>query len=264
MDIVAAHQQGLVEQLEVEAAAIAGRVRDHGQRAMVLHHLYDHSRGAHEWALAEARRELRIADGLVALAKRLERWGWLFSRREQTTRALAQLAEAMGEESRARCAAGYFAYRLSATPALRTQAEQRLPASLLQALDECHGARRSGRAVSADLISSLAEQSEMHALAAENHDSVKSAWSAIQATMLRRSANRLLGPKSLSRGDARDRKRGWPNVEQALRSHPRLPAAFRANPAQHFYALRHAVAERRRQQWREACDRDLDSFELAA
>ena len=80
MDIIAAHQQGLTEQLEEEVAALAGRARDHGQRAMVLHHLYDHSRGAHAWALAEARRALRIAEGLEALAKRLGRWGWLLAR----------------------------------------------------------------------------------------------------------------------------------------------------------------------------------------
>ncbi len=90
MDIIAAHQQGLIEQLEDEVAAIAGQARDHCQRAVVLHHLFDHSRGAHHWALAESRRELRIARGLEKLAKRLDRWGWLYSRREQARLAQAQ------------------------------------------------------------------------------------------------------------------------------------------------------------------------------
>ena len=49
MDIIAAHQQGLIEQLEEDVKALAGRLRDHGQRAVVLHHLYDHSRGIHGW-----------------------------------------------------------------------------------------------------------------------------------------------------------------------------------------------------------------------
>jgi hypothetical protein len=48
-----------------------------------------------------------------------------------------------------------------------------------------------------------------------------------------------------------------------LRADP-VAGFFRANPAQHFYALQHALAERRRRQWREACDREPDAFELAA
>ena len=264
MDIIAAHQLGLIEQLEEEAAAIAGRVGDHGQRAMVLHHLYDHSRGAHGWALAEARRELRMADGLEALSRRLRRWGWLFPRREEASRALAQLAEGVGEQSRARCAAAYLAYRLSATPALRGKAESRLPSALLHALDQCHAARRSAETMSAEMVDQLTEQSSADAMAAVDHDLVAAAWSAIAATWLRHSAERFIGPKADARAEARDRKRGPSKSEQALLSDPRLPASFRANPAQHFYALRHALVERRRRRWREACDREPDSFELAA
>jgi hypothetical protein len=264
MDIITAHQQGLTEQLEEEVAGIAGRAQDYCQRAIVLHHLFDHSRGTHEWALAEARRELRIGRAIEALARRVERWGWLFSRREEARRVLAELVEAVGERSRARCATAYLAYRLSATPALRNQAEQRLPPELLRALDECHGARRARAAVSEETRSCLAEQSELHALAAVNQKSLQAAWWAIEATWLGRSANRLLGDRALARGEARDRKRGWQTVEREFRNEPRLPASFRANPAQHFYALQHALAERRRQNWREVCDREPDSFKLAA
>ena len=46
MDIIAAHRQGLIEQLDDEVAALAGRGRDHAQRAVVLHHLYDHGAAA--------------------------------------------------------------------------------------------------------------------------------------------------------------------------------------------------------------------------
>jgi hypothetical protein len=264
MDIIAAHQQGLIEQLEEEVAAIAGRPSDFCRRAMVLHHLFDHSRSAHQWALAEARRELRIARGVELLEKRLDRWGWLISRREEAKRALAQLADAMGEASRARCAAAYLAYRLSATPALRVEAEQRLPEALLGALDQCHRSRRAREAVSADVNSSLAERSELHAVEAVDHDSLDAARAAIGTTWLRQSAARLIGSKALARCEARDSKRGWQKVEQSLRNDPLLPASFRANPAQHFYALQRGLVERRRQQWREACDRELDAFELAA
>lgn len=264
MDIIAAHQQGLIEQLEEDVKALAGRPRDHGQRAVVLHHLYDHSRGAHGWALAEAHRELRIARGLAALEQRLDRWGWMISGREQARDVLTLLAHALGEDSRARFAAAYRAYRLSATPALRREAEALLPADYLAALEHCHAARRSGEAVAVEAMCQLAEQSEAYAANAAESGALASAWQEIDATGLRRAARRLLGEKALARSAARDRRRGRSKVEAELRADPMLPASFRANPAQHFYALQHAMAERRRQQWREACDQAPGAFELAA
>ena len=68
----------------------------------------------------------------------------------------------------------------------------------------------------------------------------------------------------MDRAMARDRKRGWARTECELRQDPHLPTSFRVNPAQHFYALQNLLAERRRQQWREECDREPDAFELAA
>jgi len=104
------------------------------------------------------------------------------------------------------------------------------------------------------------------ALVAEGNaaEPVEDAWRAIDATGLRRAAHGLLGARAMSRALDRDRKRGWPKIESALRRDPALPASFQANPAQHFFALQNVLAERRRQQWREACDREPDSFGLAA
>ena len=264
MDIIAAHQQGLIEQLQDEASALAGRARDHGQRAVVLHHLYDHSRANHLWALAEASQSLRIAKGIVALERRLGRWGWTIARREEAAAALDRLADALGEAGRARTLSAYRAYRLSATPAVRSEAEQLLPPALLTCLDECHAARRAGENLLVETRDLLAAESEAFALAAVDADRLASAWVAIDATGLKRTAHRLLGPNALARAARRDTKRGWDRVERELRNDEALPATFRANPAQHFYALQHALAERRRQQWRDACDREPDAFELAA
>jgi hypothetical protein len=264
MDIIAAHQQGLIEQLEEDVKALAGRPCDHGQRAVVLHHLYDHSRGVHVWALLEARRELRIARALAALEQRLDRWGWMISGREQARAALKGLREALGEASRRRCAAAYRAYRLSATPALRGEAERCLAAELLGLLDQCHSARRSHEAIATVAAEGLAGHSEACAAAVVDAGAAAAAWKAIEATGLKRIARRLLGDKRLAAAASRDRKRGWTKVEAELRADPMLPASFRANPAQHFYALQHALAERRRQEWREACDREPGAFELAA
>src|ERR1700741_2129295 len=104
MDIIAAHQHGLIEQLDEEVTALAGDWRDHGQRAVVLHHLYDHARGAHGWALGEGRGGLMIAGRIDALGKRVDRWGWMRGGREEARSALNLLSEALGEEARRRTA----------------------------------------------------------------------------------------------------------------------------------------------------------------
>ncbi len=264
MDIIAAHQQGLIEQLDDEVAALAGRPHEHGQRAVVLHHLFNHSRAGHSWALTEAQRGLRIAAGLAALQRRLDRWGWMIGDRNAASAAVRQLATALGEAARARAAAAYRAYRLSATPSLRAQVQEIVPPELLMALDQCHAARRAGDVLSSDIASCLAEESEALAVAAADPTLLEAAWLAVDATGLRRAAQRLLGDKALACAAARDRRRGSVHVERQLRANPALPAGFRANPAQHFYALQHTLRERRRQQWREACDREPDAFELAA
>ena len=264
MDIIAAHQQGLIEQLDDEVAALAGRPRDHVQRAIVLHHLYDHSRGGHVWALAEARRALWLAASLAALERRIERWGWLVGRRDEAHAALALLAETLGEAAQRRTAAAYRAYRLTATAALRNAAEEAIEPSLLELLDQCHSARRSGSDLPDETRQMLADASEQLASAAVEAEAIAAAWSAIDATSLRRAARRPLGGKAMARQAARDERRGWAKVERQLLADPALPAAFRANPAQHFYALQRLLQQRRRQQWREACDREPDAFELAA
>ena len=263
MDIIAAHQQGLIEQLEDEVIALAGRGQDHGQRAVVLHHLYDHSRGGHEWALAEARRALRIAAGLAALRRKLGHWAWRAASRDQAIGALNLLSDALGEAAQIRTASTYRAYRLSATKALRSEAERSLAPNLLVSLDQCHAARRSGDLLSPDARSMLWEECERQAEAATASVALDAAWAAVEFSRLRRPARALLGDPALARAAMRDERRGWARVEGQLRNDPALPAAFRANPAQHFYALQHMLQERRKQQWREACDRELGAFELA-
>ncbi len=264
MDIIAAHQQGLIEQLDDEVAALAGRRYDHGQRAVVLHHLYDHSGGGHGWALAEARREVSFLTGLAALQHRLGQWTWLVANRDQARAALEQLADALGEASQARAAAAYRAYRLTATKALRAEAERSLSSELLAAFDLCHAARRAGEELAPEARIALSEQCELLAAAAVDPARLEAAWAAIDATGLRRAARRLVGDRALARAAARDQRRGAAKVERLLLGEARLPASFRANPAQHFYALQLMLRERRRQQWREACDREPDAFELAA
>ena len=264
MDIIAAHRQGLIEQLDEEVGALAGRPHDFAQRAVVLHHLYDHSRGNHLWALAEARRSLRIAAGLPALRQRLDRWGWVISRRDEARVALEGLANAVGEVARLRTIAVYRAYRVTGTPALCDEIDASMGADLAASLAQCHATRRSGSEMSEAERQLLAHQCEQSAASAVAIVKLEAAWAAIEATWLRRAARRLVGEKALAKQAARDRRRGAGRVEIDLRNDPALPAPFRANPAQHFYALQQMLRDRRRQQWREACDLEPDAFGLAA
>lgn len=262
MDIIAAHQQGLIEQLDHEVAALAGRRGDHGQRAVVLHHLYDHSRGEHRWALTEARREARIAGALVVLERRIGRWGWSAAARTEAKVALDKLADALGDHARSRTAIAYRAYRLSATAALRGEARQMVLAVLLDALDRCHAARRGGARMTDRERDALAAASE--AAAAGDGSVIDAAWAAIDATRLGSAARKLIGPQAMLWADRAADRRGAAWADARLRRDKALPEAFRANPAQHFYALLHALSERRRKQWREDADREPDAVALAA
>lgn len=264
MDIISAHRQGLIEKLDEEAAALAGRPKDFAQRAVVLHHLYDHSGGNHDWALVEARDQLRTAAAIQQLRKRLARWGWLVVRRDRAQAALDVLAEALGRASQARCLSAYVAYRLSGIRPLQAEASDLIAPDLLACLTQCHSARRSRQLMAADQRHALFDLSETLAAASTDAAELDFGWNEISATGLKRAARRLLGQRAVARAVARDRKRGARRIERELRDDPHMPATFRANPAQHFYALQNVLAERRRQRWREACDQEPDAFELAA
>jgi hypothetical protein len=214
--------------------------------------------------LAEARRTLRIASGLARLGRRVNQWGWLGGSCDKARASLEQLEEVLRESDRCRTISAYRAYRLSSSQALRDEAEASLDRMMLELLDQCHAARRGGASLSSDAQAELARLSEDAADASVDHDRVRAAWEAIEATGLKRAAKGLLGDKALARHAARDSRRGAFRVERDLRADPALPLSFKANPAQHFYALQLLLRERRRQQWREACDREPGAFELAA
>ena len=145
-----------------------------------------------------------------------------------------------------------------------SEAEARLPRPLLDALDDCHRCRRAAEAMPPDVVAILGGTVEQLAQAAVEKDALAEAWAAVEATMLKRVAKRLLGGAALTRRQARDERRGWARIERELRRDAALPASFRANPAQHFYALQLALGERRRQQWRKLCDLEADAVALAA
>ena len=245
MDIIASHQHGLVEQLEVEAESLAGRARDSAQRAVVYHHLADSLGLANGYALLAAQGALAI-DRAVADLERAVRRAWWRLRGEQRTAVLGRVkrfGEALRELDRRRCEAALLAYRLVATPGLGEQARSRLDPDLVAAFAACHRSR-GGADVGARRALFLAQQRWAEALIG---DALEGALAALDwplgARPVRAAVEALRIPL---RTYQRAEKRGLGKVERRLRGTKELPAAFAANPAQAFFALQRQLAERRR------------------
>ena len=269
MDIIASQRQYALEELLAEAEALAGRTSDFGQRAMVYHHLYDHSLGNHGFPLLAAHGALWGAD-YFRQGRRLGRWlQWRFrsARRGQAMAALERFAEALREINRQVCVETYLAYRLTASTMLRGEAERRIEPRLLTALDTVHAARRSGRLASRDerreLFAAFFEW-EQEAIvgpqltaAFAEFDWPELNWmarrSVIRFAYLGRRPLRFRDFSSreerLAKGMAafdRAERKGWDKVATSLAAYRALPPGFLANPARHFYELQRRIAEKRR------------------
>lgn len=261
MDLLASHRHGLIDQLDAETAALAGRTGDHLQRAMVLHHLYDHSRGSHGWALVEAAEALRIVRGLKRLEAKLGGWTWREGRRAAARAGLDRLRLTLGEAARARCAAAYRAYRMTATPALAGEAAELVGQPLAGLLGSIHAARRAGETVDAATRRELAVRSEQAAAAVVAGELTLAATA---ATAIGKAGTKLVAPSARLAAFDRAERKGWARLETEIVGAAELPARFRANPAQHFYAMLRDLEERRRKEWRAALDMDPCAVELAA
>ena len=83
MNIIASHQWGLVEQLEAEAVALAGRGRDSAQRALVYHHVADMLGLAHGFALLSAHGALSVDAAVERMQRRVRKSWWRLKRAER-------------------------------------------------------------------------------------------------------------------------------------------------------------------------------------
>lgn len=243
MDIIASHQQGLVEQLEIEAASLAGRGRDSAQRAVVYHHLADSLGLANGYALLAAEGALAI-DRAVATLERAARRSWWRLRGEERAAAAArarQFGEALRELDRRRCEAALLAFRLIATPGLSEQASLRLDPDLVAATGAC----RRGEA-DADMRRALflAQQRWAEALIG---DGIEAALAALDWPLGPRAVRSAVEALRIPlRTYERAERRGLGKVERRLRAGKSLPATFAGNPAQTFFTLQRRMAEQRR------------------
>lgn len=245
MDIIASHQQGLFEQIEGEALALAGSPRDSAQRAVVYHHLADSLGLANVHALLAARGSLAIEEALAAMRRAVARRAWRHRTawRGALEERVARFGAALRELDRTRCAAALLAYRLVATPGLASHAQARLLPELLTAYCACQAAR--GDATAAERLALFAAQqrwSEQLIGDGIEQAIVALAWP-LGARPVRTAIAALRIPLTAYQ---RSERRGAALIERDLRRSKALPAAFAANPAQAFYALQRRMAELRR------------------
>lgn len=246
MDIIESHRLGLIEQLETEAVALAGRARDAGQRAVVCHHVADMLGLAHGYALLSAHGALTIDEAVARMERQARRAYWRLKRPERV--ALAERIAAFGAMVRGldaeRCAGLLMAYRLVATPSLESEAAARLEPDLLGALRSAQSARGQAdghirRALFA------AHQRWAEALVGERLDAAIAAleWPLAAETLDHAVAALRIPLRAYERAE---RGGGLARVERLLRRSKRLPEGFAANPAQAFFQLQRMIADRRR------------------
>lgn len=245
MDIIASHQLGLIEQLEAEAAALAGRARDGTQRVIVYHHVADMLGLSHGYALLAAEGTLALDEAIARMARRCRRWRPGTSRGERAALAerVERFAETLRQLDAERCAGVLMAYRLVATPGLSGEAAKRLEPGLLGAL----GAARTARGqADAALRRALFEEHRQWAeskFGARVADAVTTLdWRRGSRVVTGAVATLLVTPAAFEQAE----RRGLGRVEARLRASKRLPPAFAANPAEAFFKLQRSVAERRR------------------
>ena len=245
MNIIESHRLGLIEQLESEAVALAGRARDGAQRAVVYHHVADLLGLAHGYALLSAHGALAIDPAVARIEQTARRAIWRLKREQRA--ALAQRIAAFGVTLRLldaeRCAGLLMAYRLVATPTLAVEAEARLSSDMVTALGAAQSVR--GQA-DADARRALFEAHQRWAedLIGERIDQAVAAldWP-LAGRALDDAVEALRIPSSsYERADRRGLKRS----EAWLRRSKQLPELFATNPAQAFFQLQRQTAERRR------------------
>jgi hypothetical protein len=245
MDIIASHQQGLIEQLEAEAVALAGRGRDSAQRAVVCHHVADMLGLSHGYALLAAHGALDIDPAIAAMERAARRswWGLTREQRHVLGERIAVFREVLRQLDGERCAGLLMAYRLVATPGLGGEAAKRLEERLRVALAKVVAARGEADYAARRALFDAHLQWAEDVLGERLDGAIADlAWPLAPRLIERAVAAVRISVRDYERGA----RRNFVRSEQRLRAAPSLPASFAANPAQAFFALQRQIAERRR------------------
>lgn len=262
--IATPHPRSHHRQLRREAELLAGGVRDLSQRAMVYHHLFEHSAGNHTFPLIAAHGAM-WAKGYFQLGMRL---GFLFALQHATSpdaRAaklgqLTAFADAFRDINRRVCVETYTAYHFTARWGHHAAAAELIPSSLLEELNRCHAACRRGRTLSVEQKRALFGaffhwEQETIVGPAVTEATLSFAWPLMRSLALRPFIRFTYFPKSsvlafknfactaerIEKGfrafDLAARV-GWEHLERSAGHYRVLPDTFFVGSAEHFAALR--------------------------
>lgn len=245
MDIIESHRLGLIEQLESEAVALAGRGRDAAQRAVVYHHVADLLGLTHGYALLAAHGALAIDEAVARIKRRARRAYWSLKRAERAELAvrIAAFGATLRELDAERCSGLLMTYRLVATPSLSVEAATRIEPDLVAALREAESARGQADATARRALFAAHERWAEALIGARIDQAVATLDWPLSGRMLCAATRALRIPL---RAYERAERGGLAGVEVRLRRSKRLPEIFAANPAQAFFQLQRQTADRRR------------------
>lgn len=131
-----------------EATKLAGQTGDLVQRAAVYHHMFAHSEGNHVFPLLAAHGAL-WGSGFFSVGLKVGRVLSLqyimdTEIRKQQLLSVENFAEAFREINRQVCVEAYTMYHLTASHTGQAELEAYIQPDLLEALNLCHHARRTG------------------------------------------------------------------------------------------------------------------------
>ena len=254
-------------QLRNDAERLAGGLNDLAQRAAVYHHLFEHSAGNHAFPLIAAHGAM-WASGYFRLGMRLGWWwSWRYAatptQRRHRLRQLAAFADDFRDINRRVCVETYTTYHYTARFGDHPDAEALVPGALLDQLNRCHAARRSGRPLSTQQKRALfcaffLYEQEAIVGPAVDAAAARFDWTSMKWLALRPLIRFSYFPfpvRLVFRDFASTQERiekgfrafdlaarvGWRRVEESMRDYRVLPDAFFAGSAEHFADLRHTV-----------------------
>ena len=259
--------QRAYEELQSEAARLAGGLTDVAQRAAVYRHMYRFSGGNHVFPLIAAHGAL-WSSRYFGLARRLaELLSWQYAaspaRRRQQLERLTDFEDALREINRRVCADTYVSLHLTARFGAGDELRRFVPATLLDAMATLHAARRSGQELPDDEKRRVFEDhfrnEQEHVVGPALTEAVQAfEWPLVRALAVRPPIRFAYfeGFQCLAFRNFADRQEriekgllafrfaaqaGWWQVEAALDKYGLLPQACFAEPEAHFLALRAAV-----------------------
>ncbi len=253
--------------LRSEAETLAGNLTDLSRRATVYRHIFLASGGNHTFPLIAAHGAL-WAGGFFRFGMRLgAALSWQYfakpDLRQQQLQKLAAFADVFRDINRRVCVDTYVNFHFTRQFGRHSEADQFVPAELLEALNRLYAAAKAGRTLMESEKSYVFETHFRHEQRHVVDPTLTEAaaqfdWPVVKAIALRPvvkfsyfpGGTRLWFRNFTSQEERIEKgltafeigsRAGWPQVDAALQRYQVLPAAYFATPAVYFQEFRAGI-----------------------